>query len=124
MKKFKLKHPPIVHININVLPDNYVNWNSIFITKKWKKIRKTVLRICKYRCLRCNKKTELCIDHIVPRSKNKTIEYDICNLQVLCKTCNKYKYTKVIDYRTIGMIHKFNSIKYKSIHSMYKKYIV
>lgn len=124
MKKLKMKHPPIVHIDINVLPINYYYWTDMFKTKRWKQIRKIVLKICKNRCLRCNSTKNLCIDHIVPRSKNKTIEYDICNLQVLCKSCNKDKYTDTVDYRSIVMKHKFNRIKYKNIDYKYKKYII
>ena len=45
--------------------------------------------------------TETHIDHIFPRSIFPHLEYDIHNLQILCKDCNMEKSNKDnTDYRT------------------------
>src|SRR5262249_114268 len=55
-----------------------------------------------YHCLCCGRREpdiRLTPDHIVPLAQGgrNTIE----NLQPLCETCNKRKYTAIVDYRTI-----------------------
>jgi len=49
------------------------------------------------RCVCCNKKTKLTLDHVVPLSLggSDTIE----NIQPLCGSCNSKKHTKIVDYR-------------------------
>ena len=60
------------------------------------KLRNKILR--KYpSCLACGSKEKLEIDHIKPRIEGgKTVE---SNLQVLCRSCNKKKNKKFLDYR-------------------------
>lgn len=50
------------------------------------------------KCLCCNSRTKLTIDHIVPVSMGGL--HDIKNIQPLCNSCNSSKSTKTIDYRT------------------------
>lgn len=49
------------------------------------------------KCLKCNRKAELTVDHIVPLPLGGT--NDISNIQPLCRRCNASKWTKTIDYR-------------------------
>ena len=49
------------------------------------------------RCLKCNTKKRLIVDHIVPRRRGGTNDYT--NLQILCIPCNFRKGLLIIDYR-------------------------
>jgi 5-methylcytosine-specific restriction endonuclease McrA len=53
------------------------------------------------RCLACGRaNVKLEADHVVPVKLGGTS--DISNIQPLCTTCNRKKYTQVIDYRQKG----------------------
>lgn len=65
-----------------------------FIGKK--KIRNFIFNRDK-KCLRCGTDKNLSIDHIIPiflGGENK-----LFNLQTLCKSCNSWKNTNIIDFR-------------------------
>lgn len=47
------------------------------------------------KCMNCGSTTNLAIDHIVPRCKGGSNEFE--NLQLLCKPCNNEKYISVRD---------------------------
>jgi len=49
------------------------------------------------KCLRCGSKENLTIDHIVPVSMGGVKEK--FNLQTLCKHCNQWKGSRIIDFR-------------------------
>lgn len=51
-----------------------------------------------YRCLACQEKKPLTVDHIIPLSRGGS--NDISNIQPLCQSCNSEKGTRIIDYRT------------------------
>lgn len=66
-----------------------------FIGKK--SIRNFIFSRDGFECLRCYSIEKLTIDHIVPihlGGGNK-----LMNLQTLCRSCNSWKSTKIIDYR-------------------------
>lgn len=71
-----------------------------FIAQKFigkKNIREFIFKRDKYKCLKCEKETDLTIDHINPiklKGVNK-----ISNLQTLCRSCNSSKSDKFKDYR-------------------------
>ncbi len=48
-------------------------------------------------CLRCGSTDHLSMDHIVPVALGG--KHSFSNAQVLCKSCNSWKHTKIIDYR-------------------------
>lgn len=50
-----------------------------------------------WQCLACQATEDLTIDHIVPLSRGG--QHAAENVQPLCSTCNKRKFTQVIDYR-------------------------
>lgn len=55
------------------------------------------------RCLVCETKRYLTIDHIVPKIIIKTLGIQSLgyqNWQIMCETCNKEKNTEIITYRT------------------------
>jgi len=69
------------------------NNGGSFTTQEW-------LNLCSQygnRCLSCNKKLPLEVDHIIPVSRGGT-SY-ISNIQPLCKHCNCSKGTKTMDYK-------------------------
>lgn len=66
--------------------------------KEWK----NVLEYFGNRCLWCETTDNLERDHVVPISKGGT-NY-IHNIQPLCKTCNRKKWNKIIDFRPFGNI--------------------
>ena len=49
------------------------------------------------RCLKCNTKYNLTLDHVVPKCKGGPAHKG--NLQTLCKKCNMEKGHETIDYR-------------------------
>ncbi len=76
--------------------------DPFYSSKEWKDLRYQVLKESDGRCECCGKskkdlredgitKVKLTIDHIIPRSVDKTKELDRDNLQVLCEDCNEAK---------------------------------
>lgn len=61
------------------------------------KIRTVVFELHGKQCLRCGTNKNISIDHIVPVFKGGLNE--IGNFQPLCKSCNSWKGTKIIDFR-------------------------
>ena len=60
-------------------------------------LRLAVTRRDRSRCLRCGRRDQLTVDHIVPRARGGTSTLD--NLQTLCRQCNGTKGECVTDYR-------------------------
>jgi len=66
-----------------------------FTEKQW-------LALCSiyhFKCLCCDKKKALTVDHVIPVSKGGTSF--ISNIQPLCDTCNKAKSSKTLDFRKL-----------------------
>lgn len=76
---------------------------TFYNSKEWRELRYQALKLHGRRCLCCGQKApnvQLHVDHIKPRSKFPELEFDINNLQILCKDCNLGKSNKdSIDYR-------------------------
>lgn len=65
------------------------NAEGSFTLKEWQVLKKK----SKYRCIRCGDDKDLTADHIIPLSKGGT-NY-ISNIQLLCRSCNSKKHTKI-----------------------------
>ena len=76
--------------------------DSFYYSEDWLYLAKTIKTLYGWKCMKCGtKNAEMHADHIIPRSKNKSLSLDIRNLQVLCKKCNLEKLNlEEIDYRT------------------------
>lgn len=84
--------------------------NDFYSTKKWIIMSKRVKNFYGRICMKCGQeKGEMHADHILPRSLYPSFEFDIKNIQVLCKKCNLEKGNKdQVDYRTDEQIKKCN----------------
>lgn len=57
-----------------------------------------MLNLYNHKCLRCGSTEHLEPDHIIPISKGGKHTWD--NMQPLCRDCNRWKFTKTIDFRS------------------------
>ena len=68
---------------------------SIYQSAEWNAARKDVIARQGKICRRCRKsifyESDLTVDHIKPRSKYPSLQLEITNLQVLCRSCNSSK---------------------------------
>jgi 5-methylcytosine-specific restriction endonuclease McrA len=89
---------------------NYISYESFYKTEKWIKISKLIKKFYGLKCMKClTERGEMHADHIYPRSHYPSIEFELYNLQVLCKKCNMEKGNKeCIDYRSDEEISRFN----------------
>ena len=71
---------------------------SFYDTDEWRTVRYRVLRRDSGHCALCGTRggpsNPLQVDHIKPRSKFPNLQYDMNNLQVLCRDCNLGKSNK------------------------------
>mgnify|MGYP000291856352 CR=1 FL=1 len=58
-------------------PNNYYGW------------RKLVLQRDNYSCVLCGSKEELEVDHILPHSTHRNIQFQLENGRTLCNTCHR-----------------------------------
>jgi 5-methylcytosine-specific restriction endonuclease McrA len=75
---------------------------DFYSTDRWKFISNKVKNLYGRVCMKCGQdKGSMHADHILPRSLYPSFEFDIKNIQVLCKKCNLDKgNSNQIDYRT------------------------
>ncbi len=70
----------------------YKTAEEFYGSKKWREVRYIALSNSEGCCNLCGASAkdgvQLHVDHIVPRSINPKLEYDLGNLQVLCQDCN------------------------------------
>jgi hypothetical protein len=81
-----------------------------YLTNQWLYLKKEVHKLYKCGCMKCGKtEGETHVDHILPRSLHPELQYNIHNLQILCKNCNMKKSNKNnTDYRTELQKHLCN----------------
>lgn len=71
--------------------------SSFYDRPEWQRLRYRVLRKYGFRCMACQQKGELHVDHIYPVSQYPERALDEDNLQVLCRSCNLGKSNIYID---------------------------
>lgn len=68
--------------------------NAMYNTSRWKEMRKKQLArepVCRV-CAEQKKLTHATeVDHIIPHKGDKTLFFDVCNLQSLCHKCHSTK---------------------------------
>lgn len=64
---------------------------AIIRTARWKALRLEVLRRDDWRCVLCDAKGRLEVDHIIPVRLAPERAYDLTNLQALCTACHSRK---------------------------------
>lgn len=79
----------------------YAPGEIFYVSKRWQKLRRTVLETYGRKCMQCDRVTgEMHVDHIKPRSKFPELSLTFDNLQVLCRDCNMAKmHYHSTDYR-------------------------
>lgn len=66
--------------------------NSFYCQPKWLLVRNRTKKLYPRKCMKCEATdTKMHVDHIKPRSKYPHLEYEMSNLQILCKNCNMEK---------------------------------
>lgn len=90
--------------------------NEFYLTQDWIWLKSKILKLYGCRCMKCGiDKTEMHVDHIIPRSLRIDLQLSPSNLQVLCRECNLEKSNlNSNDYRKeihIEMLNKFLSRK-------------
>lgn len=71
--------------------------NEFYNSWEWKEKRYKVLTMFGAKCMLCgatSKDSKICVDHIIPLSRDWSKRLDINNLQVLCEDCNMGKSNK------------------------------
>ena len=70
------------------------NWHRhsahILKSERWRRVRVEVLNRDNWQCVQCGARGSLEVDHITPVRKGGA-EYDLGNLQSLCKRCHSVK---------------------------------
>lgn len=74
---------------------DYTDPKAFYATDEWKKIRYSVMVRSSGKCSCCGASAKtgatLQVDHIIPRWKDPSKQFDVNNLQVLCGDCNSGK---------------------------------
>lgn len=60
-------------------------------------LRESIFSRDGFKCLKCDTKWGLTLDHIIPKSMGGTNNFN--NLQTLCSQCNSNKGATIVDYR-------------------------
>lgn len=122
----RAKQKEIFHENLwtlPVMPSRQIKWlrdkqeeenafrivakEDFYLSDKWVIIKRFALNLFGERCMNCGMSqgfskanNEIQVDHVLPRSKNEELSYDLDNIQILCKKCNheKRNFTET-DYR-------------------------
>jgi 5-methylcytosine-specific restriction endonuclease McrA len=76
--------------------------SQFYQTPEWLSLREIVLAYYGRTCMACgcnDSERSMHVDHIVPRSRNRFLQLEFDNMQVLCEFCNIQKGTEIVDYR-------------------------
>jgi hypothetical protein len=73
---------------------------SFYASAEWNIIRTLVLKETPHKCQDCGKmirkKSDLTVDHVLPRNKYPNLALERSNMRVLCRTCNSKKGDRVL----------------------------
>lgn len=73
----------------------YMPSDEFYSSKKWREVRYIALQQSGGACSLCGASAkdgvQLHVDHIVPRSRNPVLQFNLDNLQILCEDCNMGK---------------------------------
>lgn len=83
------------------VPECMINTRRGIVPSAWGSICKEVYAKYENICGCCGSRDNLSIDHIKPVAFYPELSLDFDNLQILCRSCNSRKRTKVIDYRKV-----------------------
>jgi 5-methylcytosine-specific restriction endonuclease McrA len=74
---------------------------AFYSSPEWSKLRDNVITKRGTRCAQCGRqirrKTDVTVDHILPRSKHPELALEETNLQVLCRSCNSTKSDSILE---------------------------
>jgi 5-methylcytosine-specific restriction endonuclease McrA len=74
---------------------------AFYSSPEWSKLRDNVITKRGTRCAQCGReirrKTDVTVDHILPRSKHPQLALEETNLQVLCRSCNSAKGDSILE---------------------------
>jgi len=75
-------------------------------TPEWRKFKRKIHAMYGFTCMKCGLTDKSnCVDHIKPRSIFPELEYEIDNMQILCRMCNLLKSNRTTtDYRPINQV--------------------
>ena len=69
-----------------------------YLTKAWKKVRKSVLQRDRYCCVLCGKDVsgykKSRVDHIIPLRERPELALDLTNLRTLCPSCDNRRHSE------------------------------
>ena len=86
---------------------------GFYASRKWRRLRQIIHILWDGPCMKCDRRvTRMNVDHIKPKSKFRSLQYELENLQVLCKTCN-FKKSNIdeTDYRPENFILRVRGYK-------------
>ena len=77
---------------------------------EWRNLKNKVFIKYKKECMRCESINDLTVDHIKPYSIYPELALDFDNMQILCRSCNSKKGTKIKDYRLSHSKHRYHAL--------------
>jgi 5-methylcytosine-specific restriction endonuclease McrA len=79
--------------------------DPLYLTWRWRVLRRVVLKLYGRRCMRCGQTDgPLQVDHIIAKARGRfgwRHRYKLRNMQVLCRACNADKGVSFADYRPL-----------------------
>lgn len=64
-------------------------YRMFYYSNEWRRIRFQAIAQYGRKCMACGEiKGRIHVDHIIPRSVDRSLELDFNNLQILCESCN------------------------------------
>jgi len=95
-KNWEANNPEAMKIKNIIRRTRKVDNGGHITAKEWNEL----LFEADYKCQKCGNKNDLTFDHIIPVLLGGRSEKE--NAQVLCRSCNSSKGTKIIDYRKMS----------------------